>query len=580
MTAQLNPPEVRRGEVWLVSAVSVLLALGFAWFTATEYRFFGDTEHYVTMAREIASGKAIREGSWLHSFFPPGAPLLLSPAALAFHGSFAAISRWAAVLGSLVFPLTWWYVRRRSRWLAWPIAILTVGSIPFLDLVTDNPMSDVIFLAVTLALLIWAEQHEREAATAGRVGWGSTLLGCVLLVAMPVVRSVGVIAIAAAGLALGSRLVLRKPEERRVTLREAIPFLVALGVMVIWYFGLQRERGYIKVFTLADPMHPDLGPATVTQLLTRPAREIVTELNNLILLMLPGIPLRLTWFTPFLLVVPAIVVGWWRELRGAGRFAALYCAGYVAFLLIWSYVIGPRYLLGVVPLLWVFLFGGVEEIVRAIRADRRWLRFAALGYASCAMLGLLLLRTGILPGTFGLQNGVSLIVWLSIVLVLALGWGPLVGIARRVTLREVKPLVVLGAVAFALLSTAQTGPMIVRRANGTLPLRGPQKAMAAATSWINTHLSSDARILTSWGSRVHFATGRPTTWLPGDSDPAKYLELEGVRPEYLIILENDSTWIMPNDDQKFAILQRVFPERWKLVQHLEGVSIYSFEPKR
>jgi hypothetical protein len=154
-----------------------------------------------------------------------------------------------------------------------------------------------------------------------------------------------------------------------------------------------------------------------------------------------------------------------------------------------------------------------------------------------------------------------------------------VRLANRITLRPVRILVSLGAIAFAVISISQIGSIIVRRAQGTLPMWGPQAAMARAASWISANLSPEARILTSSPSRLTFATGRPTVPLPYTSAPEQYLPLEREHPQYLLVVEHDSSWAMPNDDMKFAILQKLFPDRWKLVQHLEGASIYAFAPR-
>jgi len=137
----------------------------------------------------------------------------------------------------------------------------------------------------------------------------------------------------------------------------------------------------------------------------------------------------------------------------------------------------------------------------------------------------------------------------------------------------------LAAVAFSLLSISQIGAILVRRANGTLPMWGPQAAVARAANWISANLSPQALILTSSASRITFATGRPAVQLPYTSAPEEYLPLERERPQYLLVVENDSSWAMLNDDMKFAILQKLFPDRWKLVQHLEGASIYAFAPR-
>ena len=575
-----SSPSAERRELWLIAIVTAGLALAFALLAATEFRFSNDAEHYVMNARNIASGQPLRDGSWLRTYFPPGASLLLAPAALLFQGSFAAMTRWAAILGSLVFPLTWFLVKRRNgRW-PWPIAILTVGSVPFLELVTDNPISDCIFLALTLALLIWADSWERATPAESRSGLGSLFLGAVLMVAMPGTRSIGEVAIIAAGLSLGIRLVWPHAGERRVTLREATPFLVALALVVLWQATSQRDESYLSTFSLVDPMHPDLGRATTAELLTRPIKGFVTELDHAILLTLPGIPLRLTWFTPFLLAIPVVLTGWWRELRGPGRFGALYFAGYIGILMFWPFSSDARYLLGVVPLLWIYLFAGLEEVVRAIRADRGWLRRAGLGYALAAAAGLLLLLAGILPGRFGLQNAASLLTWAVVIGILVLAWKPVVRLARRLTLREAHLLVTAGAFVFALLSIANIGSKIVRRAKDTLPWGEPQKSLAAASRWINANLPPDARILTSSTTRIQFATGRTTLMLPGTSRLEEYQAVERHNPQYLLIIENDSTWLFPNDDNKLVFLEKVFPGRWKLLHHVEQASIYSFEPKR
>jgi hypothetical protein len=354
---------------------------------------------------------------------------------------------------------------------------------------------------------------------------------------------------------------------------------VALGLVVLWYLGLHRQDKYLSFFTLADPLHPDLGRATLGQLLLRPAKGFVAELNHAVQLMLPGVPLRVTWFTPALLAVPTILAGWWQDVRSRGRFAACYFAGYFGVLLIWPYNIGPRYLLGLVPLLWFYLFSGVEQAVGALRSGRPGLRRATLGCAACAISGLLLLRFGVLPGRFSLQEVASLLFWLTAALGLGLAWNPLVRLANRVTLRPLKALVNSGAMAFAVLSIIQIAPMIVGRANNTIPLWGPQKALDIASRWITANLKPDALILTSSPSRLQFATGRPTIALPDNSAPAGYLALEHARPQYLLIVENDSTWTMPNDDMKLVILQKLFPDRWIPMQHLEGASIYAFAPR-
>ena len=74
----------------------------------------------------------------------------------------------------------------------------------------------------------------------------------------------------------------------------------------------------------------------------------------------PGFPFVLApaaWFfdTPALLAVATLVIGWWRSVRDWGRFAALYALGYVGVLLLWVYEDGARFLVPLLPLLWLYL---------------------------------------------------------------------------------------------------------------------------------------------------------------------------------------------------------------------------------
>ena len=88
----------------VIVAVTVALAIVFAWLTAPHYLFNTDPARYVALARSLAVGDGYHFFGQPERAFPPGLPLVLMPATLLPGDSFATMARWAAMLGALVFP--------------------------------------------------------------------------------------------------------------------------------------------------------------------------------------------------------------------------------------------------------------------------------------------------------------------------------------------------------------------------------------------------------------------------------------------------------------------------------------------
>jgi hypothetical protein len=571
-----NPPAIPQREIWLVLILSVILALAFGLLATTEFRFEGDSEHYVGVARAIARGEG--PSTWRYTVYPPGAPLVLAPAAWLFHGSFGAISRWAAILASLSFPLTWLYVRRRGQRFALSIAILTVGSAEFLMTATDAPMSDAIYLAVSLGLFLWADAQDRPKEPGFR--WPPALLGCGLLVALPMVRSIGITALGAVVGVLLLRMIRFPRAEQRARLRWAIPLVGALVILLLWKgFAGAGDLNYLKYFLRADVHEPDRGLATVQQLLARPGKLFLTQVQYARQLMFPWADLDFTWFSPAWLAVLVAVTGWWKDLRGPKPFAAIYFLLYLGILLFWPYEIGPRFTIPLVPLLWSYLFAGIAALATAIVGGRRWLRVALSGWAMVALVGIAIALVSAGP-RLGFEGRAGAGLWLLTLGVLGFAWKPLANAVRTSGPRIALVLVSAGTVWFLLTSVRRAAPLIVPRAQGRLPLWLPQQAMAEASRWISANTSPGAVILATYHSRIEFATGRRTVLFPITQQAEPFLEAErSFHPNYLVVVESDDTYHVPNDPQKFPVIQRLLGNRLKQVHHGWGATIYAIQPE-
>src|SRR5688572_33037210 len=90
----MSPGPAPRGELAVVVLVSLALASIFAGLATTAYTFAGDPDHYVGLARRIASGESYSVNGRPEVRFPPGFPLAWPPPA----GSVAGSSR-ASIAG-------------------------------------------------------------------------------------------------------------------------------------------------------------------------------------------------------------------------------------------------------------------------------------------------------------------------------------------------------------------------------------------------------------------------------------------------------------------------------------------------
>jgi hypothetical protein len=565
---------------WHPVALTAGLALMFASLATPRYLLVGDPEHYVELARAIAQGEPYAVNTRPEVRFPPGFPLLLAPAARTFKGSFTAINRWAAILASLALPLTFLWARRREPRFAWPITIATIGSVSFLDLATGNPLSEPVFLATTMGLLLWVEENERSDKV--RRGWSWILLGCLLFAGLPAIRTAGIAAVAAFGI----HLLVRKRKGEELAVRDFLPLAAGVAFIAGWFLWSQTqgvawytgggEGGYLGKLLRQDPHNSDIGGVSGLQLLGRAGQNLAVQAAHLGELFTPAPWVNPSWFSPLLLALPLILAGWWQDLRAKERFTALYFACYMGIVLLWPYDEGPRFLLVVAPLIWVYLLEGLRQLSTRIGEDQRWLRsLGCLVSATAAVALMVAWRRS--PTAFSRQDQAALAIWCSLFAVLALGWNRLVRLSRQSGTRQATALVVI-AVALAVIgSIIRMGPYMVQRARGAPPVDENPRSLWEASNWIVANTPAEAVIQTTYATRVHFATGRPTVPFPSTTRPAPFMEIERRHhPAFLIVLDSDDPYVLPTDKTRFKLVEALFPGRWTRVGHFLGGSIYAF----
>lgn len=573
----MSPGPSPRGELAVVVLVSLALAAIFAGLATTTYTFAGDPEHYVGLARRIASGESYAVNGRPEVRFPPGLPLALAPAAWIGEGSFAVINRWSALLASLAFPLTWIYVRRRLGWPGLPIALLTVGSVTLLTIATGNPLSEPLYLAVSMAVLLWADCEPPRAA--GRA-WLWTIAGVLLLVALPAIRTVGVAALAAAGAVFvwDAWRGPRKPAGEWI--RAGIPLVAGLAAAAAWFAWSASEQvlthsqsrgdSYLRFLVATDPHDPDLGLVSLAGLLHRLLRNFVTQVAHLGELFTPVPWIDPVWYTPVALIVPILLAGFWRELGSGARFASLYFVFYLGIILLWPFDEGTRFLFPVVPLLWIYLVRGLEWTRDSIAANRSTVRIllgalSVAGLAGVALADRPLSRQDLAAAGF----------WAAVLGAAVLGWRPLRAGLRALTPGRARALVYGGVALFLVGSLSQALPRMYRRA---YPPPGAQPHPGiVASEWIRLHTPPDAVIQGHFATRINFATGRPAVTLPGSRQPSVHQEVqERYRPRYAMILDPRPGDAGVSDSVRFEIVKSLAPGRWHEVHAFRGGVIYEY----
>ena len=578
-------PEASHPPLRVIVGITVVLALVFACITAPYYLFGSDSARYVALGRSLANGGGYLYFGQPERYFPPGFPLVLAPVALLLGDSFAPMARWAAIVGAFVFPAAYAFARTRTA--ALPVALLTISSAGFLDLIIGNPRSEPIYMVGSLGLLAWAHQGADRPARSGRSA-GYTAAGTVLLLMSVATRAIGIAAVGAVAMVLLERMVRPDRGSRRLPSELLIPLVAAVVFLVLWFAWTRgapdvdadpRIRGsYLHHMLLMDPHRPELGRALPIAFLSRALHNLGIQLSHAaeLLTQLPWLKPR--WFSPFAVAVLGLTLtGLWTEMRRPSRLAAWYFLAYGAILLFWPYDEGTRFLVPILPLLWVFAIGGARTALAAVSAGSKRLRLGLIVVGSICLLGAAV-RFLSRRDDFSHQDQAFGLVWLLILGIAVFGWARAAAWTGAAS-RHLGRATLIGALTlYAAAGVARTVPRIAAQYRGGGLVDPVTNALREASGWITGNTPPGSKIQTSFPIPILFATGQKAVQFPITSSPAQlrqYVEL--YRPDFLIVLrDTDHPYYQPVDSEKFAIVQALFPGAWREVARLRGSIIYAF----
>ncbi len=410
-------PPAARTAATIIAAV--LFGTACALVAQSHYPGGGDAPYHILSARAWTRGAGFDAASPMQTKYPPGWTLTLAAASLMFGDSYASLARFTAALFPLVVIAAWMFTRRRAGSAAatW-VAIGIVLSPACFDAAVRGARSEVLFTAVTIAFLGWAEPDpSRRRTSAVSIAWGG-----LLLVTAVSVRSIGValalaVIVSAAHLAL-TRSAMLGPFMRRTLVPVAASF-IAIGawklltrVPLAESYPGELMNMYGSQFRLIDPHRPGLGSAGVVDILARVPRNLRVLSAHAAEILTNLAWISPSWTSPLVVVALMILaLGLVREVRRGSPLPVYYTLGYCRILALWPFDEGRRFLVPVFPLLLLFARSGVLLLADLSRVRSRWV--AGVGGATA----LIEMATLLIRGNSGRQAAASFIFWGVVLLV-------------------------------------------------------------------------------------------------------------------------------------------------------------------
>ena len=365
---------VARWLPWLTAAIALLAAMHAI--EPLPIGVFYDDAQYLVLAKALATGQGYRfinlPGAPLATHFPPGYPVFLAllwRIAPAFPENVALFKFANAVLLAAAGTFAGELARRTlglPRALAASAALAGTVTIPSLVL-SSAVMSEPLFLALLIPLLVWAERVTMEERTTVSLR-RAVLLGAAIA-AVALVRTHG---IALAGAVVLSYVARRRYREAAAcaaatligvapwmlwvaTHNDALPPLVrgAYGSYTAWLAaGWQSWGVHLLVVTVPDNV-ATIGMTVVRSIVPR-GSAIADTLAGGAFALLTALGLGVAW----------------RRMR----VTTLFVAGYLAIVLVWPF--SPlRFVWGIWPLVMLFPAAGLaaawqSSLVRRYRTAR------------------------------------------------------------------------------------------------------------------------------------------------------------------------------------------------------------------
>jgi hypothetical protein len=569
----------------LVSA-SVLLAVAaalYALVAQTRFQFGVDPSIYISTAKSLAAGMGYNVAGRAQTEYPPGWPLLLLICDRLSAGDYAAFARFTAALFPLVIAATWLLYRRRGESHAeWLIVWLAASGAVF-DIVTREVRSEITYMAFSIGFLAWAARPF-EAGESPMTWLRTALLGSVLLLGTVATRSVGValvLAIALAGLQLYAR---NRAEFIPYVRRHVGPVCAGIAFMAAWRAWIHSHRSqaytgefmnsYGGQFWMRDPHQPDLGRASVTEVLSRIPGNLriqaghTAEMFTNVAWLLPSLT------SPLVVAVLFIVlVGLLEELRSPRPLLAWYVIAFAAVLAVWPFDEGTRFVVPLFPLLAVLFAGGVRVIAGWLtirpRASVRFL--GVISVTELATIAIVHFRSGL---HLSRQEEMAMLIWAAALAFALLNWRRESGTLSTALARGGRALGLAYAAAYLVLGVRTIGSDARANVNGETGARA--QLLHAVSDWLVSHAPDSTVVMAQSYASLAYATGRQFVPLPITSDGRVLRSaVEQQHPSFLVIADSaPDEYFFPPDPRRLQALEKETGNPLVVAASLRGGAIY------
>jgi hypothetical protein len=355
---------------------------------------------------------------------------------------------------------------------------------------------------------------------------------------------------------------------------------VATHEVVEWPIG-GWPRSYVSQLGVKSGNRPELGPASLSDIPPRVARNLTEHTAGLMTLLTHLEYVNPVWFSPLilgplLLIFVGLGISMWP---GGGRVIEWYFVAHQAIYLLWPWDLELRFMVPIAPLAGLYLWRGGRRLVgwalrepRAAGAATVLVGLPAAGHAAFTAW-----RSG------GVQVALSAVFWALLVaaatVVVLIGPDRRSAVAGRLRAALPGPLPLLRVAAVSVLGalcilvvTTEVGIGIAREArlgreNLAFDLtRRPSYPDVEAGRWIEAHTAGSAVVMARQVDVVYHYARRRVIWFPPISEPRTLMD--GIRKhgvQFVIVSHRDVSYWLPPEEACFEALASAYPDSFRLV---------------
>jgi 4-amino-4-deoxy-L-arabinose transferase-like glycosyltransferase len=583
-----------------------LLVLGFLFlvFYQRIESFNEDSSYYIGLADSLAKKARFEFDFKLHTQHPPGLPGILALVALFFGANYSVYVRTVAICGILGLVVTYFLLRRKEGRLVATAACLLLASSPFFfELSTRGVLSELpYFLTSTMTLLLASLLQTARGRSAQFFSWLSLVFFLLLSL---MIRSAGIALVGGIFFWLVYSLVADKRRRAALHLGTFGSVLVlGIGLQLLWMGWVKKVvvqdwpgqymNEYVNQMKMKDPRYPEKGSASPADILHRADTNLLIEGAHFSELLTRVNWIDRLWFSPVVLFpIVLILLGCVVSVsQDNGDFLAWYFLSYVGIFLLWPFDPGPRAILPVFPLAFLFLWRGSSLLVKLSIARPR-VALLGGGLFSLALCGFSYFWVRLHKGDIGSQAKFSLIFWPALASIYALcKW-----IRLRTPVGKILQPAWSSRPVFSVLGKPLTAPFLasssalillvgmgflmqmrIGRANlSPDPTKFLQYPSVDAAKWIESNALPTDVVMAGQEAIVHRISRRRIIQFPVTSNIHLIMEtIQNHNVSYLIVLEelNQHPFFFPTEDERWQSLSGSFPEEFRLVHKGPGYAIY------